>query len=76
MFLRRRVLVVVVLLVGALTSVSWAQRFRVMEGPGMPLRIPPPQFSDGAFTICKMIFTSNGAMPTFRRSPTSVSGST
>jgi hypothetical protein len=59
MFLRRRVLAVVVLLVIAVASAAWAQRFRVMEGPGMPLRMPPPHFSDGAFTICKMMFTSN-----------------
>src|SRR5258706_4799620 len=59
MFLRRRVLIVVVPFVIAVASAAWAQRFRVMEGPGMPLRMPPPHFSDGAFTICKMMFTSN-----------------
>ena len=59
MFLSRRVLAVVVLLVIAVASAAWAQRFRVMEGPGMPLRMPPPHFSDGAFTVCKMMFTSN-----------------
>jgi hypothetical protein len=55
----RRVLVVVVLLVVAVASAAWAQRFRVMEGPGMPLRMPPPHFSDGAFTICKLMYSSN-----------------
>ena len=25
----------------------------------MPLRTPPPMFSDGAFTICKMIYMGN-----------------
>jgi hypothetical protein len=54
----RRVLVVVLLVIAA-ASAAWAQRFRVMEGPGMPLHMPPPHFSDGAFTICKMMFTSN-----------------
>jgi hypothetical protein len=59
MFLRRRVLIVVGLLLMAAASAAWAQRFRVMEGPGMPLRMPPPHFSDGAFTICKLMYTSN-----------------
>jgi hypothetical protein len=49
--LRRRIAVVVLLVVAA-ASAAWAQRFRVMEGPGMPLHLPPPHFSDGAFTIC------------------------
>jgi hypothetical protein len=56
---RRLVLIVVGLLLLAGASAAWAQRFRVMEGPGVPLRMPPPHFSDGAFTICKMMFTSN-----------------
>jgi hypothetical protein len=60
MFPRRRVLAVVGLVLLAAASAAWAQqRFRVMEGPGMPLHMPPPQFSDGAFTICKMMYTSN-----------------
>ena len=59
MFPRRRTSVVVGLFLLAVASAAWAQRFRVMEGPGMPLRMPPPHFSDGAFTICKMMFTSN-----------------
>jgi len=42
-----------------LASAGWAQQFRVMEGPGMPLHMPPPNFSDGGFTICKMMYTSN-----------------
>jgi hypothetical protein len=59
MVFSRRVLLVFALLVIAAASVAWAQRFRVMEGPGMPLHMPPPHFSDGAFTICKMMYTSN-----------------
>jgi len=55
----RRQVAVVVLLVIAAASAAWAQRFRVMEGPGMPLHMPPPHFSDGAFTICKLMYTSN-----------------
>jgi hypothetical protein len=55
---RPRVLVVLLLVLIA-APVAWAQRFRVMEGPGMPLHMPPAHFSDGAFTICKMMYTSN-----------------
>ena len=54
----RRVAIVALILI-AVTSAAWAQRFRVMEGPGMPLHMPPAHFSDGAFTICKMMYTSN-----------------
>ena len=54
----RRIAAVVLLVIVA-ASAAWAQRFRVMEGPGMPLHMPPAHFSDGAFTICKMMFTSN-----------------
>jgi len=59
MFLRRRIPIVVGLIVIVAASAAWAQRFRVMEGPGMPLHMPPPNFSDGAFTICKLMYTSN-----------------
>src|SRR5215208_3279257 len=55
---RPRVAIVVLFLIAA-ASAAWAQRFRVMEGPGMPLHMPPAHFSDGAFTICKLMFTSN-----------------
>ena len=48
-----------VLVAMLIASAAWAQRFRVVEGPGMPLHPPPANFSDGAFTICKLIFTSN-----------------
>ena len=60
MFPRRRVLIASCLIALAAASAAWAQRgFRVMEGPGMPLHMPPPNFSDGAFTICKLMYTSN-----------------
>jgi hypothetical protein len=42
----------------ALTIVAGAQRYGVSEGPGVPLRIPPPGFSDGAFTHCKIKYRS------------------
>ena len=31
---------------------------RLAEGPGVPPRYPPPRFSDGAFTVCKVQYTS------------------
>jgi hypothetical protein len=42
----------------ALASVGLAQRFRVREGLGVPLRVPGPHFEDGAFTHCKIIYRS------------------
>jgi hypothetical protein len=39
-------------------SVSGAQFGRLLEGPGVPVRLPPPNFQDGAFTACKMMYTS------------------
>jgi hypothetical protein len=48
--------VFVLLLFAAAAS---AQRYRrVMEGPGVPLRIPPADFGDGALAICKLMYTS------------------
>lgn len=46
------------LLLIALASVASAQRFRLPEGPGVPVRFPPPSFSDGAFAFCKIMYTS------------------
>jgi len=59
MISHRRVLIASCLFALAVASAAWAQRFRVMEGPGMPLHMPPKDFSDGAFTICKLMYTSN-----------------
>jgi hypothetical protein len=42
----------------ALTAAGSAQRYRVREGPGVPVRFPPPNFEDGAFTHCKIMYTS------------------
>ena len=46
-----------VLLVGVAAAAS-AQRFRLREGPGVPPRFPPANFSDGAFTHCKIMYRS------------------
>jgi hypothetical protein len=42
----------------AFASVGLAQRFRVREGLGVPLKVPGPAFEDGAFTHCKIIYRS------------------
>jgi hypothetical protein len=48
-------LAVVLLCSGA----AWAQRYRIMEGPGVPVRFPPRgEFGDGAFFHCKLMYTS------------------
>ncbi len=55
-------LVGVLLLVVAVAGVAAAQqlgrRGRLAEGPGVPPRYPPADFSDGAFTVCKLQYTS------------------
>jgi len=59
-WLRRRALLVSVsTLLLAIASTAWAQRYRLMEGPGVPVRRAPPDFEDGAFTACKLMYTSN-----------------
>jgi hypothetical protein len=40
-------------------AVSLAQRFGVMEGAGAGIRVPPADFSDGSFTVCKWMFRSD-----------------
>ena len=42
----------------AFASAALAQRYRVMEGPGVPVRSATPNFEDGAFTACKLMYTS------------------
>jgi hypothetical protein len=46
------------------TGLVSAQRFgRLPEGPSVPRRIPPPDFGDGAFSVCKIMYTSVGREP-------------
>src|SRR6187549_664593 len=40
-------------------AVSMAQRFGVFEGAGAGIRVPPKDFNDGGFTICKWMFRSD-----------------
>ena len=53
--------------------VSLAQRSGVFEGAGAGIRVPPRDFYDGGFTICKWMFRSDrseagelGGAPTTR----------
>src|SRR5258705_6456530 len=57
---RRRTIVLIGLLLCSFATVSIAQRFfgGVTEGPGNPIRRPPPDFEDGRFAFCKIMYTS------------------
>jgi len=44
-------------------AVSVAQRFGVLEGAGAGIRVPPVDFHDGGFTICKWMFRSERSEP-------------
>lgn len=54
--------ITIVCLIAALATLSAAvsaQRFgRLAEGPGVPPRYPTATFADGAFTHCKLMYTS------------------
>ena len=55
---RRVVAAAAVLLLAAAAAASAQRRFGVVEGPGVPARYPPADFEDGAFTACKVQYTS------------------
>ncbi|MGH9241087.1 MAG: DUF4159 domain-containing protein [Vicinamibacterales bacterium] len=57
-----RIATVLVLVAGA-GAVSVAQRFGVIEGAGAGIRVPPRDFNDGAFTVCKWMFRSDRSEP-------------
>jgi len=62
--LRLRAGIAVVLALLAVTgAVSVAQRFGVAEGAGAGIRVPPVDFNDGGFTICKWMFRSERSEP-------------
>jgi hypothetical protein len=50
-------------LIAVTGGVSLAQRFGVFEGAGAGIRVPPRDFNDGAFTVCKWMFRSDRAEP-------------
>jgi len=54
---RGRAFALAALFLVTLAAAVAAQRFRLMEGPGVPIRVPKPGFSDGAFTVCKIMYT-------------------
>ena len=60
--LRARIAVVLACVVVS-GVVSLAQRFGVFEGAGAGIRVPPKDFNDGAFTICKWMFRSDRSEP-------------
>ncbi len=43
---------------GAASAQRWGGWGRLAEGPGVPARYPPADFEDGAFTVCKIQYTS------------------
>jgi hypothetical protein len=43
--------------------VALAQRFGVFEGAGAGIRVPPRDFHDGGFTVCKWMFRSDRSEP-------------
>jgi len=53
----------VVVLVFGTGAVSVAQRFGVIEGAGAGIRVPPRDFNDGEFTVCKWMFRSDRSEP-------------
>jgi len=57
-----RIATVLVLVAGA-GAVSVAQRFGVIEGAGAGIRVPPRDFNDGGFTVCKWMFRSDRSEP-------------
>ena len=61
---RLRIAVAAVLaLIATNGAVSFAQRFGVFEGAGAGIRVPPKDFNDGNFTVCKWMFRSNRSEP-------------
>src|SRR4029434_8505842 len=44
-------------------AMSLAQRFGVFECSGAGIRVPPKDFGDGGFTVCKWMFRSDRSEP-------------
>ena len=47
-----------VLALAVAASAQFGRWGGIAEGPGVPVRIPPDHFDDGAFTVCKLMYTS------------------
>src|SRR2546421_5088343 len=43
----------------AIASAAWAQRYGVMEGPGVPVRSARPTLEAAASPACKLMYTSS-----------------
>jgi hypothetical protein len=54
---------VVLSLVIVCGTMALAQRFGVFEGAGAGIRVPPKDFHDGGFTVCKWMFRSDRSEP-------------
>ena len=54
---------VVLALIVVSGAMSLAQRFGVFEGAGAGIRVPPRDFNDGRFTVCKWMFRSDRSEP-------------
>ena len=56
----RRAPLLVAAILAALAVVTVAAQYGggVPEGPWVPPRFPPPDFHDGGFTHCKVMYTS------------------
>jgi hypothetical protein len=62
--MRPRLRIAIVLaVIAASGAVATTQRFGVFEGAGAGIRVPPRDFSDGAFTVCKWMFSSDRSEP-------------
>ena len=61
--LRLRAGVLLLALIAVSGAVPLAQRFGVFEGAGAGIRVPPKDFHDGGFTVCKWMFRSDRSEP-------------
>jgi hypothetical protein len=56
-------ILVLLTLIAVSGAASFAQRFGVFEGAGAGIRVPPKDFHDGGFTVCKWMFRSDRSEP-------------
>lgn len=55
---RRRLALVCVMLILGVAATTFAQRGRIREGYGVPIKRMPEGFSDGTFSVCKLMYRS------------------
>ena len=56
--MKRPRLVVAIVVSCVIAASAYAQRFRLPEGPNVPVRFARPGFNDGRLTHCKIMYTS------------------